>query len=79
MRIITKNDPKYPGYPFKMAIDLADVSTVLNNRGHWEIKMENGEHIRMVSEGEGPFETFVDECQAAKSKRDLGDAVKRKR
>jgi hypothetical protein len=79
MRIITKNDPKYPGYPFKQAIDLANVSSILNNRGHWEIKMENGEEIRMVAEGEGLFESFVDACQAAKTKRDLADTLKRRR
>lgn len=80
MRTIKFQHPDYPNHKnFVKAIDLANVSSISPNGDVWNIRMENGEHIRMMVEGEGTFSHFVDECQAAKMKRDTADAIKRRR
>lgn len=78
MRLIRFIHPDYPdNKPFEMGIDLANVSTVMNNRATWDIVMENGQKIRMEAEGDGTFHKFLDECQAAKARRDLANMNKR--
>lgn len=78
MRLIKYIHPDFPdAKPFEMGIDLANVSSVMNNRATWDIVMENGQKIRMESTGEGTFHKFLDDCQTAKTMRDLSNERKR--
>lgn len=56
MRRIKYIHPDFPNAkPFEMGIDMANVSSALNNKATWDLMMENGQKIRMESEGEERF------------------------